>query len=1335
MGSPVERQPGPYPTARPWLLRGSCVTAMLMLLTMTPAGPASAAAALTIRPISWNVIGLDSNKVTDGPDTFPVGASVCNTGDAAATNVVSSLVWDTANIYVSVFGPSTITLGSLAASSCADFYYEVLVVRNSSAYNTTRGYHITAAADGVSVISTPTPRELFIEHLVSQNRNSVQAITGPGGMGDPPATTVYVGGTYTYKLFSSTAPGGYEQLESFINLPNTVFQILSVFQTYSTPPGATNDTVYGDACGWDNVPTSPTYRSCIGPFNYPGGKVGNNVVTTYNVKILSVGSANVTALIYDFSGSSYHYNSDFGTGVNSLSITALPSADLSVSVSHSAPFIVGQQGTYTISVSDLGPSDAAGTLTVTDTLPAGLTYVSGGGNGWSCSAVGQNVTCTHAAALVNGGSTSFPITVAVGAGAVPQVTDQATVSSPTHDPVSANNTGQDVTPIDRPPVAQDDSAATAQDTPVTIPVLANDSDPDGDALTVTVTTPPSNGSAVVNPDKTITYTPGPGFTGTDSFVYQICDPSGACDTATVSILVPTAVTFEGAVAFPRSRGVAVAWRTGFEAGNLGFNVYGQERGQRVRLNPTPLAGSALLVGRSTPVSGEKTYSLFDPRGQAGSHYWIEDLDVGGRSTWHGPVAVRPSVPPWAASAAPAVPLSAVGRSSAGGGQPTPRVGSGGNLGAGQGNGHAVKILVDHEGWYRVPLATLADLGIDTSHPGRIRVVAEGRKQSVRIRKRGLEFYGLGLDTTSTATRVYWVSTGRSQGARIPVVGGSADGTPAGHSFRATVTRQDRTVYFASLRNGDADNFFGALVSTVPTTETIDVPKLSGAAGARLEVSVQGVTGGLHDVEVELNGVRVGSLTFRGQALADASFAAPSISKGANDITLSTTSDSDYGLIRALSVTYRRRFVATDNSLRFTVAGGTRVSVSGFSDPAIRLMDATDPARPVEVTPEVSTVGGGYSATATMPGHGSRTVYAFAPSAVQSPASVVADRPSSLRSAGNAADLVIVTTADLAPSLPPLVALREHEGLRVKVVDVQDVYDQFSFGEKDPAAIRAFLALAAARWSAPPRYLLLFGDGTYDPRGWLGGRPDLVPTKLRDTTFMESASDGWYVDWDGDGVPDLPVGRIPAADPGQAAAIVAKLVAYDRSSASPSVVTAADRADSYDFPAAMAGLAGSVPPAVATISLVRPQIGNAALTAAIDSGPTVVDYLGHGNVDSWAGGWLTATDGQRLSNSAHPALFVLMTCLNGYFTDPHLTSMGESLLEAPGGAVAVWGSAGLVDPASDLAMNEALFGRLFDPGGLSGTRLGDAALAAERAATNPDVLTTATLLGDPTMTLR
>lgn len=88
-----------------------------------------------------------------------------------------------------------------------------------------------------------------------------------------------------------------------------------------------------------------------------------------------------------------------------------------------------------------------------------------------------------------------------------------------------------------PPVAEDDAAATIAGSPVTVDVLANDSDPDGDTLTVTGNTDPANGSVVDNGDGTFTYTPNNGFTGDDTFTYTISDGNGGTDTATVTITV------------------------------------------------------------------------------------------------------------------------------------------------------------------------------------------------------------------------------------------------------------------------------------------------------------------------------------------------------------------------------------------------------------------------------------------------------------------------------------------------------------------------------------------------------------------------------------------------------------------------------------------------------------------------------------------------------------------------------------------------------------------------------------------------------------------------------
>src|SRR5688572_28793906 len=62
--------------------------------------PTLLAGSLAITPISWGSVGLDSNDVTAGPNVFPVGARVCNTGDQTATNLQSSFVWDSANAQI-----------------------------------------------------------------------------------------------------------------------------------------------------------------------------------------------------------------------------------------------------------------------------------------------------------------------------------------------------------------------------------------------------------------------------------------------------------------------------------------------------------------------------------------------------------------------------------------------------------------------------------------------------------------------------------------------------------------------------------------------------------------------------------------------------------------------------------------------------------------------------------------------------------------------------------------------------------------------------------------------------------------------------------------------------------------------------------------------------------------------------------------------------------------------------------------------------------------------------------------------------------------------------------
>ena len=171
-----------------------------------------------------------------------------------------------------------------------------------------------------------------------------------------------------------------------------------------------------------------------------------------------------------------------------VSVTSDPEVNLSIAKSHSGTFVVGTNGTYTLTVSNAaGVEPEDNTVTVTDTLPAGLTYVSGTGTGWTCSNAAQIVTCTHPASLAAG--SSFPaiaLTVAVGAAAFGTVTNTAAVSSNSFDNNAANNSITDPTTVIRPDLAT--STKTVAD------LNGGDANP-GDTLRYTVTLTETGGAA------------------------------------------------------------------------------------------------------------------------------------------------------------------------------------------------------------------------------------------------------------------------------------------------------------------------------------------------------------------------------------------------------------------------------------------------------------------------------------------------------------------------------------------------------------------------------------------------------------------------------------------------------------------------------------------------------------------------------------------------------------------------------------------------------------------------------------------------------------------------
>jgi hypothetical protein len=573
------------------------------------------------------------------------------------------------------------------------------------------------------------------------------------------------------------------------------------------------------------------------------------------------------------------------------------------------------------------------------------------------------------------------------------------------------------------------------------------------------------------------------------------------------------------------------------------------------------------------------------------------------------------------------------------------------------------------------------------------------------------------------------------------------------AFTYSLQYKDRSVYYPAALNGDLENFFGPVVfgdgSVVPVA--IHNVEQTSSAPAQLQVALQGVSLETHQVKVLVNGSLAGSITYPDQSSTVQTFSIPSswLVEGDNTIKLVPVASShDTSVVDYIRITYSHSFRADSDALQLSVKSTQDAHIDGFSTPNIRVLEVTDPSAVQLVRPIVEANGGTFAATVPGGERGkAKRLVALPESRVSQPVRLALNQPSSLNRSTNAADLVIISYKDFIPSLAPLVAQRQAQGFAVAVIDIDDVFDEFSYGAHTSQSIRDFMSLAKTTWAHAPSYLLLVGDASYDPRDYAGvGNFDLVPSRLIDTgtagtaTALETASDDWFADFNGDGIADISVGRLPVRTAAEANLVVSKIVNYAPANTGNRVLLVADSQGSYyfNFEAADDQLGGALP-ATMTIQKVyrrlQPSDADARsnIISSLNAGQSVTVYSGHGNVNIWGGSIFSANDAAALTNGNRLSFVVVMDCLNGYFADPSLQSLAESLLKAPnGGAVASFASSGLTIPDGQHDMGLRMFQLLY---GGSSIAIGDASRQAKTATNDIDVRRTWILFGDPTLKIR
>lgn len=330
--------------------------------------------------------------------------------------------------------------------------------------------------------------------------------------------------------------------------------------------------------------------------------------------------------------------------------------------------------------------------------------------------------------------------------------------------------------------------------------------------------------------------------------------------------------------------------------------------------------------------------------------------------------------------------------------------------------------------------------------------------------------------------------------------------------------------------------------------------------------------------------------------------------------------------------------------------------------------------------------------------------------------------------------------------------RQMYGFETAVISVSDIYNAFNYGIKSPEALREFVKHAVLTWNPKPRYLLLFGDASWDIKGNIHSAPykDFVPA------IGNPVSDALIVCLDGDDdfLPDLSVGRLPVKTDQEAQAMIDKIIEYEQNPGGSwtkrflFISGGLDESEQTLFSKQSQNLAQDYVESFPTFGQAlfitkeenhpngdpRSQILN-----TMNKGVIWSNFIGHAASRTWEL-MFNNPDVDELSNQGYYPVISSMTCHTGRFAEPTQQSFGEKfLLAQQKGAIGFWGTSGWGYSYEDYQYLRELFPTILAD---SLRQLGDVILLTKFAlwkkygsgAHYRNLILQYNLLGDPATTL-
>jgi len=349
------------------------------------------------------------------------------------------------------------------------------------------------------------------------------------------------------------------------------------------------------------------------------------------------------------------------------------------------------------------------------------------------------------------------------------------------------------------------------------------------------------------------------------------------------------------------------------------------------------------------------------------------------------------------------------------------------------------------------------------------------------------------------------------------------------------------------------------------------------------------------------------------------------------------------------------------------------------------------------------------------------------------------------------DMVILTSENFLPLLDSFISHKTSMGIQTTAIDVQTVYDQFSYGETSPYALKEFIAALSTAPKSKVKYLMIAADGTMDSKNITGfGNENTTPIYLKSSTYADYASDLWLVTDPDDNLLDISIGRIPARNATDLEAYLNKVTSYEQGQSQPkglsisSILAEDPFIDFREISAQLKRSSQGIDYQERLFAINTPGAEVKDHMFETLNNNLFVNYLGHGSEFILGDDHLNGLDVANLNNGNSLPIFIGVNCLTGYFEgeDTSFKSLGESLtLQPSGGSIATLAANTILSPREQEMFTQSFYrelneARLNKPQ-LEG-RLGDIIQNAHQYLKAQNLSSPQTesflLLGDPSLSL-